>query len=84
MTNMNEEQAITKVINVLTEHNLRQGTDYRLNHITNGCFHISLCPKRNAVLDIEYFYDNIPDIKVFKIQQKGDYMNISIKVRLRS
>ena len=80
---MNEEQAITKVINVLTDHNLRQGIDYRFNHISKGCFNISICPRRNAVLDIEYFYNNIPDIRVFKIQQKGDYMSVLIKVRLR-
>ena len=60
---MNEEQAITKVINVLTDHNLRQGIDYRFNHISKGCFNISICPRRNAALDIEYFYEMRDNMK---------------------
>ena len=80
---MNEKQAIDRVINVLTEHNLRQRSDYVFRHMKYGCFNIALCPHRYAVLDIQYFYDNIPDIKVFKIQQKGDYMNIIIKIKIR-
>ena len=35
------------------------------------------------VIDIEYFYNNLQDIKAFKIQQKGKYMNLLIKVKLR-
>lgn len=80
---MDEKQAIDRVMNVLTEHNLRQGTDYIFRHMSHGCFNIALCPHRYAVLDIEYFYDNIPDIKIFKIQQKKDYVNIILKIKLR-
>ena len=49
----------------------------------HGCFNIAICPHRYAVIDVQYFYDRIPDIKVFKIQQKGDYMNLIIKVKIR-
>lgn len=80
---MREDQAIKKVIDVLSDHNLGQGTDYRLNHIENGCFDITICPRISAILDIEYFYNNIPDIKIFRIQQKDNYMSILLKVRLR-
>ena len=80
---LNEKQAIDRVVNCLTDHNLRQGKDYMLRHISHGCFNIALCPHSYAVIDIQYFYDNIPDIKVFKIQQKREYVNIHIKVKLR-
>lgn len=80
---MNEKQAIDRVINVLTDHNLREGQDYFFKKMEHGCFNIVICPHRYAVLDIQYFYDNIPDIKIFKIQQKRDYMNILIKIKLR-
>ena len=80
---MNEKQAIDRVINVLTEHNLRQTSDYIFKKMHHGCFNIAICPHRYAVIDVQYFYDRIPDIKVFKIQQKGDYMNLIIKVKIR-
>ena len=80
---MNEEQSITKIQKILMEHNLRQPRDYIFNHVENGCFNISICPHRYAVIDIEYFYNNLQDIKVFKIQQKGKYINLLIKVKLR-
>lgn len=80
---MNEEQAITRVINVLTDHNLRQTKDYIFKHISHGCFNIALCPHRYALLDVGYFYDHIPDIKVFKIQQKKEYVHILIKIKIR-
>ena len=80
---MNEEQSITRIQNILMGHNLRQPQDYIFNHVENGCFNISICPHRYAVIDIEYFYNNLPDIKAFKIQQKGKYMNLLIKVKLR-
>ena len=80
---MNEKQAIDRVMNVLTDHNLRQGKDYIFKQMSHGCFNIALCPHRYAVIDVHYFYDNIPDIKVFKIQQKKDYVNILIRIKLR-
>ena len=70
-------------MNVMTDHNLRQGSDFIFKKASHGCFNIALCPHRYAVLDIQYIYDNIPDIVVFKIQQKKDYINIIIKIRLR-
>lgn len=80
---MDEKQAIDKVMNVLTDHNMRQGNDYVFKTMSHGCFNIAICPHRYAVLDIQYIYDNIPDIKVFKIQQKRDYMNLILKIKLR-
>lgn len=83
MIMMNEKEALDAVINCLTDCNLRQTKDYIIKIARNGCFNIALCPHRYAVLDIQYFYDNIPDIIVFKLKQKRDYVNIVIKIRLR-
>lgn len=80
---MDEKQAIDRVMNVLTDHNMIQGNDYVFKKMNHGCFNIAICPHRYAVLDIQYIYDNIPDIKVLKIQQKGDYMNLILKIKLR-
>ena len=80
---MDEKRAFDKLMNVLQEHNLRHGTDFIFKTASHGCFNIMLCPHSYAVLDIEYFYDNIPDIVVFKIQQKREFINIIIKIRIR-
>ena len=56
---MDEKQAIDKVMNVLTDHNMRQGNDYVFKKMSHGCFNIAICPHRYAVLDIQYIYDNI-------------------------
>lgn len=80
---MDEKQAIDRIINVLTDHNLYLEKDYIFKHASHGCFNISICPHRYALIDILYFYDNIPDIKAFQIQQKGDYINILIKIKIR-
>lgn len=80
---MNEKESIDAVINCLTDHNLIHKKDYIFKHISDGCFNIRLCPHRYALIDVVYFYKNIPDIKIFKIQQKGEYINILIKVKLR-
>ena len=71
------------IINCLNDCNLRQTRDYILMSASHGCFNIALCPHRFAVIDIQYFYDNIPDIVVFRLKQKKEYVNIVIKVRLR-
>lgn len=81
---MDEREALDKLINVLTEHNLVLGKDYVFKNATHGCFNIAICPHRYAVIDFLYFYDNVPDIKVFKAQQKGDYINLLIKIKIRS
>lgn len=80
---MNEKQIFDRVMNVLTDHNLRQGEDFILKKASHGCFNIALCPHRYAVIDVQYFYDNIPDIKIFKMQQKREYVNLLIKVKIR-
>lgn len=80
---MDEKCAFDKVINVLTDHNLRQTRDYVIENYSRGCFYIRFCPRRYVVLDIEYFYEMIPDISVFKIKHSGDMMYLNLKVRLR-
>ena len=80
---MNEKQAFDRVINVLTEHNLYQTQDYIIERYHNGCFTIRICPHRFAVLDIQYIYSRIPDIKIFKVKQSKNIMTIILKIRLR-
>lgn len=80
---MDEKEAIDTVVNCLTDHNLRMGQDYRFVSMKRGCFNIKFCPHRHAVVDVAYFYKNIPDIKIFKIQQNGNFMNLIIKIKLR-
>lgn len=80
---MNEKEIFDRVINVLTENNLRQGEDYIILHYHKGCFTIRLCPRRYAVLDIHYIYDRIPDIKVCKIKHQRDMMTLILKVKIR-
>lgn len=84
MIMMNEKEALDAIINCLTDCNLRQTKDYIMEISKHGCFYIFLCPHRYAVLDIQYFYDNIPDIIAFKIKQKRDYVSIVIKIRFRN
>lgn len=80
---MNERCAFDKVINMLTEHNLRLSKDYIIEHYSKGCFYIRFCPRSYVVLDIEYFYEMIPDITVFKVKHYGKSMYLNIKIRLR-
>ena len=80
---MDEKQAIDRVINILTDHNLTQTKDYIFKHVSHGCFNIILCPHRYALIDVQYFYDNLPDIKIFKIQQKNEHVHILIKIKIR-
>lgn len=83
MIMMNEKEAIDAVMNCLIDCNLRHPKDYVMEIARHGCFHIMLCPHRYAVLDIQYFYDNIPDIIAFKIKQKKNYVSIILKIRIR-
>lgn len=80
---MNEAQAFDKVINCLTDFNLRQPKDYIIKYYKNGCFVIRLCPHRYSVIDVQYFYDNVPDIKIFRFKQKRDIVELNIKVKIR-
>lgn len=80
---MNEAQAFDKVINCLTDFNLRSPKDYTIKYYKNGHFHIRLCPHRYAVFDIQYFYDNVPDIKIFRFKQKYNIIDIHIKIKIR-
>ena len=80
---MDEKQILDKIQNVLIDHNLRQPRDYVITSYNKGCCLITLCPHRYAILDIQYFYDMIPDIKVFRIKQKRDVVEINIKVKMR-
>lgn len=80
---MDERCAFDKLINVLTEHNLRQTKDYVIENYSKGCFYIRFCPYRYIVLDIEYFYEMIPDISIFKIKYDAGTMYLNVKIRLR-
>lgn len=83
MIDLDEKQAFDRVINVLTEHNYRLSKDYIIKHYNDGCFYIEFCPRQFVILDVEYFYERIPDIVVFKIFNKHGVMNLNIKIRLR-
>ena len=79
-----EKKVFDRLINVLTEHNLRQSRDYFIEHYNNGCFYIRFCSKQTFILDIEYFYERIPDITIFKIKYGSDgVMFLNIKIRIR-
>ena len=80
---MDEKSAFSHVINVLTDHNLRQSRDYVIESYNKGCFLIRFCPKRFYLLDIQYFYEMIPDIVIFKIKRSHDVFYLNIKIRLR-
>lgn len=80
---MNEKEIFDKVINVLQENNLRQSRDYLISSYHEGCFHIHICPRRYATLDIHYIYKEIPDIKVFKVKQIKNEMILVLKVKIR-
>ena len=80
---MNEAQAWDKLINCLTDFNLIAPKDYIIKSYKNGCFLIRFCPTRYSVLDIQYMYDNIPDIKVLRIKQKKDIIEMNIKIKIR-
>lgn len=80
---MDEKCAFDKVVNVLTDHNLRQTKDYVIENYNKGCFYIRFCARRYIVLDIEYFYEMIPDISIFKIKYDAGIMYLNIKIRLR-
>ena len=83
MMTMNEVEIFNRVIDVLGENNLRQGEDYIISRYNHGCFKIHICPRRYAVLDIHYFYERLPDIKIFKIKQYRDRITIVLKVTKR-
>ena len=70
--NMDEKCAFDKVINVLTDHNLRLTKDYFIDTYSKGCFYIRFCSRSYVVLDVEYFYEMIPDITIFKIKQRNE------------
>ena len=78
-----EKCAFDKVINVLTDHNLVQTKDYVIKNYNKGCFYIRFCPKQHTVLDIEYFYEMIPNISIFKIKYDYGIMYLNLKIRLR-
>lgn len=79
-----EKKAFDKVINVLTEHNLVHTKDYIVQNYNEGCFYIRFCKKRYVVLNVQYFYERIPDITIFKIKHSSDgTMFLNIKVRIR-
>lgn len=79
-----EKKVFDRLINVLTEHNLRMSKDYTIEHYNKGCFYIRFCPRRHVMLDIEYFYERIPDITVFKVKHGSDGMLfINVKIRIR-
>lgn len=80
---MNEAQALDKVINCLTDFNLVAPKDYIIKHYKNGCFNIRLCPHRYAVFDVQYFYNSVPGIKVFRFKQKKDVVELNIKIKIR-
>lgn len=80
---MDEKEIFDRVVNVLTENNLRQGQDYIIVKYKRGCFTIRICPRRYAVLDIHYIYDRIPDIKMFKIKQNENQLEVVLKVKIR-
>lgn len=80
---MNEREVFDKLINVLVDNNLKLGRDYIIKEYHHGCFTIHFCPRRYAVLDIQYIYDQIPDIKVFRIKQFRDEMVAVIKIKIR-
>lgn len=79
---MNESDAFNYIRNMLVEHNIHHN-EYIIKYNSNGCFNIDICPRRLAVLDIQYIYDTIPDIKVFKVKHDGARMRIVIKLRIR-
>lgn len=79
-----EKKVFDRLINVLTEHNLRQSQDYIIEHYNQGCFYIRFCSKKTFVLDVDYFYERIPDIIIFKIKHGSDgIMFLNIKIRIR-
>lgn len=78
-----EKKAFDKIINCLTDHNLRLTIDYTIEHYNDGCFLIKFCPRRSFMLDIEYFYEMVPNITIFKVGYSGGVMKLNIKVRLR-
>lgn len=85
---LNEKQAFDKLINCLTDHNLVQSKDYYFRDTNHGCFNVVFCPKRCVYLDVAYFYEMIPDIRVFKIKYCDNKlgsrtMNLTIKIHLR-
>ena len=83
MVKINEAEAFDSVINTLSEHNIRQN-EYLIKYNGEGGFEIKFCPKRNVmVLDIMYFLENIPDIKVFKLKTVGDRTYLILKIKIR-
>lgn len=80
---MDEAEIFNSVINTLTEHNIRQN-EYLIKYDGSGGFEIQFCPKRNVmVLDIMYFLNNIPDIKVFKVKTVGNRTYLVLKIKIR-
>lgn len=80
---MDEKGAFDKVIYTLKEHHLRRGRDYIIEHYNKGCFYIRFCPKQATILDVQYFYERIPDITIFKIKYSRDAMYLNLKIRIR-
>lgn len=79
-----EKKVFNQLISVLTEHNLKQSRDYVIEHYSHGCFYIRFCSKKVFLLDIDYFYECIPDIIIFKIKHSSDgIMFMHIKIRIR-
>lgn len=80
---MDEKKAFDYIHNMLTDFNLVHRRDYLIKYHGNGCFVIGICPNTCTVFDIGYFYDHVPDIKVFKVKKCGKYLKLHIKLKIR-
>lgn len=78
-----EKEVINKLINCFIDQGIVQSQDFIIEEYNHGCFMVRFCPRRNVVLDIHYFYEMIPDIKIFKLEHNHGIMKMYIKIKIR-
>lgn len=80
-TEKKEKKIIDKLIKCLADQHLYLAKDYKIEEYHAGCFIIRFCPNKLMMLNIQYIYDIMQNIIIFKIQHSKNTLKMHIKIR---